>query len=890
MRASLAGLVLLMSAFTAILVFYVSTGRTFAAYRQDFMLQRQAAVQAAIAVAAGEVTTVTVDWATWNDMYRYVEEPDPVWEAENLAWLYEDLGFSSVVVLNLAGDVVYQGGRIADWTADLRANTLARLLSDLSENPEALALVYEETDNALYWVAAAHIVGSYGGGSADDHNGYLIIADRLAAEDTAAIEAMVGVRHLRFGIYPEHVEIRVTDADSLSEAPGRMRETAPAPADVGSTSQSTWLSDEYALTDYIGSPGVHVHYHNQLPIAEAQLARWGRIFAASVLVLVSAILGMLYVGVSVFVRPFARLSDTMSHYSRTGQWLPMKPTYSEYESYSSTLIDTIEELSDAKERLREAHDELEERVAERTAELAESEQRYRGVVEDLPVLICRFDVDRRITFVNESYCRYFNKREDELLGIDFLDLIPLEDRDVARSSLATLAPDNPIAAYDHRVYAGDGTTRWQRWADRALFNSDGSVRGYQSIGEDITEQRHLEEQLLQAQKLETVGRLAGGVAHDFNNILTAIVAHATFAMESSLSGTDATEDLRELLRSADRARDLTKQLLTFSRSQVIVPKVVRINELLADLRKMLNRLIGEDIALQMVLDQEVGAMRADPVQLQQLVVNLVVNARDALPDGGEITIETSVVSVEKEHRVHGADIAPGEYVLLSVTDNGCGMTEEVKARLFEPFFTTKELGRGTGLGLPTVYGVVKQHKGHVWAESELGQGTSFRIYLPLAKGTDRAEPARVASAPGGRGHEVILLADDDASVRAAMVRMLKRLGYQVIDAEDGDAALALSEQHTGPLHLLITDVVMPRMGGKQLAEKLLQTNPQLKVLFASGYTDSQIDQYEDLGQGVSFLPKPFTEPDLSRKVREMLDGNGHEKADVVPRAEQPAQA
>jgi len=394
---------------------------------------------------------------------------------------------------------------------------------------------------------------------------------------------------------------------------------------------------------------------------------------------------------------------------------------------------------------------------------------------------------------------------------------------------------------------------------------------------DITARREAEEalrvsevQLRQAQKMEAIGRLAGGVAHDFNNVLTAIFGYVDILREEIPPDSAAQQDLAEVRKASERAASLTKQLLAFSRQQVLEPVVLKPNALVEDFEKMLRRLIGEDVELRLSLAEGAGNVRADPGQLQQVLMNLVVNARDAMPTGGKLIIETANAELSEQYAELHQPVVPGGYVMLAVSDTGSGMTPEIRGRIFEPFFTTKEKGKGTGLGLSTVYGIVKQSGGYVWVYSEVGRGTSFKIYLPRVDAP--AEELQLPRTPDSvAGTDTILLAEDDPMLRPLAKSLLEKLGYTVIDAENTATALEAAANHAGPIHLLVADVVMPGASGRELARQLEKTRPQTKVLYVSGYTDDAIVHHGMLEPGLNFLQKPFTPAALARKVREVLD-------------------
>jgi nitrogen-specific signal transduction histidine kinase len=393
------------------------------------------------------------------------------------------------------------------------------------------------------------------------------------------------------------------------------------------------------------------------------------------------------------------------------------------------------------------------------------------------------------------------------------------------------------------------------------------------VGRDISERRRLEAQLLHAQKMESVGQLAGGVAHDFNNLLTAISGYADLA-RATLQPVDAAQgDLEEIQKAVQRASGLTRQLLAFARKQVIAPRILNLNDLIIDVGKLLRRLIGEDIHLVTHTALNLGAVTADPHQIEQLLVNLAVNARDAMPDGGALTIETANTTLNALDVSAQVGMVAGPYVQLVVSDTGVGMDAEVKQHLFEPFFTTKGVGKGTGLGLATCYGIVRQHGGHIAITSEAGRGASVRIVLPRVDDlpAERAATDTAIAQPVAQGAETILLVEDEATLRTLAARVLRACGYIVLETIDGVDALQTAQAYAAPIDLLLTDVVMPHMGGPALVAQLAVARPSLKVLFISGYTDNMFVDRGQLDPGINLLQKPFTSAALARKVREILD-------------------
>jgi two-component system cell cycle sensor histidine kinase/response regulator CckA len=396
----------------------------------------------------------------------------------------------------------------------------------------------------------------------------------------------------------------------------------------------------------------------------------------------------------------------------------------------------------------------------------------------------------------------------------------------------------------------------------------------QALQAEMAEHAHTGDQLRQAQKLEAVGQLAGGIAHDFNNLLTVINGYTELQLGDSRQSETARTNLREVLAAGERAAGLTRQLLAFSRKQVLAPRILDLNAAVSETGGMLRRLIGDDVILATVMDPAIARVKVDPVQLQQVLLNLAVNARDAMPRGGKLTLETMNVFLDETYTHNHADVVPGEFVLLAVTDTGHGMDSATLARMFEPFFTTKGPGEGTGLGLATVYGIIRQSGGHIAVYSEPGRGTTFKVYFPRVEEAAEANKPHPGLTSMPRGDETILLAEDEPALRALASRVLQSCGYTVLEGKDGEHAAGVAEAHAGPIHLLVTDVVMPNLGGRQLAERLHEKRPGMKVLFLSGYTDDAVVRHGVLAEEVAFLQKPYTPFTLAEKVRQVLDTAG----------------
>ncbi|MBE7473522.1 MAG: hybrid sensor histidine kinase/response regulator [Anaerolineae bacterium] len=534
-----------------------------------------------------------------------------------------------------------------------------------------------------------------------------------------------------------------------------------------------------------------------------------------------------------------------------------------------------EQLQQAQAALRQANEVLELRVAERTTALTAERNLLRTLIDNLPDLIYVKNTESRFVLLNTPHMQHLGVANlDDVVGKTDFDFYPpdlaqkfyADEQALIRFNQPLLNKEEPNRTRD------TSTRRWMLTTKVPLRDAQEQVIGLVGISRDITERKHLEEQLRQAQKMECVGRLSGGVAHDFNNLLTAIGGYTELVRDALTPTHPAYPDLETIHSATQRAKILVRQLLTFARQQPLAPQVLNLNELILNLDKLLRRLISEHIELVTLPFAGLGYVQADPNQIEQVVVNLAVNARDAMPTGGVLTIETANVTLDDDYAHQHANVSPGPYVLLAVSDTGIGMSPEVQARLFEPFFTTKEVGQGTGLGLATCYSIVKQHGGHIWIYSEVGQGTTVKIYLPrLTDNTIRQPAAEERAAILPRGEETVLLVEDEGAVRHFVGRVLRRLGYTVLEATNGEEALQVAAEYEGMIHLLLTDMVMPQMGGKVLADRLQPRQPGLKVLFVSGYTDSGIVHQGVLEAGIAFLQKPFSPEQLARKVREVLE-------------------
>lgn len=517
-------------------------------------------------------------------------------------------------------------------------------------------------------------------------------------------------------------------------------------------------------------------------------------------------------------------------------------------------------------------------------QLVEREELFRLISENAADMIAVVDANGQRLYNSPAYAHILGYTPEDLQGTSGFDQIHPDDRPLVERAAREALAGGIAHIIQYRMRHKDGSWRILESRSSTIRDADGKVAKLVVVNRDVSERKNLEEQFRQSQKMEAIGRLSGGVAHDFNNLLGVIIGYAEFLDERL----DAEDPLRgsagEILKAGKRAASLTRQLLAFSRQQVLDPKIVNLNGAVSDIDKLLRRLIGEDVELSTTLDPHLGMVKADQSQLEQVIMNLAVNARDAMPQGGHLIIQTeNMVMDEKFVRRYPYPVQPGPYVCLTVTDTGTGMDAETKARAFEPFFTTKEKGKGTGLGLSTVYGVVKQSGGYIDIYSSPGMGTSFKIYLPRVNDVSISDSSGPVSTDSFNGDETILLAEDESSLRTLTRNTLELSGYQVLEAKDGVDALALSEEHAGTIDLLLTDVVMPGMGGRNLAQELIRRRPNLKVLFMSGYTGQTVGAQGPIDPGSAFISKPFTRNALTRKIREVLGPRAPAAAESISR-------
>lgn len=553
-------------------------------------------------------------------------------------------------------------------------------------------------------------------------------------------------------------------------------------------------------------------------------------------------------------------------------YFQMEKRYLHKDGHALWALTNVSLIRDARGIPHQYVGQVQDITERKRAELAlqKSERRFRALIENSNDALILSNPGGVVEYASPSAERVLGHPADELIGTTPFALIHPEDQQTHRTKFnESLTTPGMVVLGEHRIRQKDGSWRWIE-VTRMNLLADPSVGAIVGNLRDITARKHLEEQFRQAQKLQAIGRLAGGVAHDFNNLLTIILGYSELILEG-LDSSDPLHDLMEQIEKAgERASLLTRQLLAFSRKQVLQPVVVNLNALVTEMEKMLGRLIGEDVDLAVSAASDLWSIKADVGQMEQVLMNLAINARDAMANGGKLTIETDNVELDDVYVSAHPEARIGEFIRLAVSDTGCGMDSTTLAQIFEPFFSTKG-ERGTGLGLATVYGIVKQSEGHIEVYSEVGLGTTFKVYLPR----DREEASSSSSRRGKKivpqGSETILLTEDEDAVRDLARFVLQRSGYHVLEARDGGEALLLCERCQEVIHLLVTDVVMPNMNGRQVAERLQVSRPEMKVLFLSGYTDDAIVRHGVLDADMHFLQKPFTADGLARKVRTVLD-------------------
>jgi PAS domain S-box-containing protein len=818
----------------------------FSRLEADFATENLGRVSSALLNEIDTLQHTTDQFADQDQTYAYLggAHPENV-RSEFPARIFEQLRVNFIVVLDRSGHRVFSRGfnvagmKTAPVPADLDHHLQAgsALLGSAGETSDVAGIVTLASGPVL--IDSSAILNSNSDGPSE---GRLIMGRSLDADETVRLGEMT------------HLPLDIERIDS-GDMPADFRDAANAitpekPSLIRPDARGS-LAAFQELYDINGQPAAILRV-----LLPRRIYEQGQASLLQFLLLLLAA-GMVFGAITMYllerfvISRVGQLSDDITQIGASGD-LGRRLHVSGHDELAN-LGDTINGMLEDLERVQ----------FERHQERA----RLAVMVEKMPAVLWTTDAGLKITSAMGAGLDALGLRELEPIGLPVLDFFFTQDSE---------AP--PIVAH-RKALEGESVAYEVTWKDRRFeshvqpfLDGDGAIQGVIGVALDITERERLTDQLRQSQKMQAVGELAGGVAHDFNNLLMVVKGHSQLLLERMPEASPLRLSVEQVEKAADRAAALTRQLLAFSRKQVLQPRVMDLNDTVAGMIRMFSRVIGENIQMAFVPGGKLGRVKADPGQIEQVLLNLVVNARDAMPGGGRLTIETSNVELDRGYSATHTSFEPGLYVMLTVTDTGCGMDAQTQARMFEPFFTTKGPGKGTGLGLATVYGVVKQSGGYIYVYSEVGRGSTFKIYLPqvtakldvLSPDTDKRRSSR--------GTETILFVEDEQSVRELVRDFLVGAGYCVLEASDGVQGLKVAAAHPGPIHMLITDVVMPHLSGPQLAAKLSAERAGLKTLFISGYTDDTVFRHGVLEGGVAFLQKPFNLKALALKIREVLSG------------------
>ena len=761
--------------------------------------------------------------------------------------------FSWIAILDEKGDVLSDSRLEATTGTNLNAEVMHAILADTT----IASPVRISADSTPFMIVSTPTRGMRG------ERGWLVAELQLRSIWDLVDKISIGGKEVGYLVSSSGVLIAHPDKTRVLAAKDSPS-MPPPPKDIPETGTVRVVKEkgiDRSLTAYAKVDGVDWVMAVEQPVQEAFLP-------ASLLFRQSLMLVLLGIGLSLVLGLL--ISRALS--------LPFMHLLEGTRTIQAGNLDYRIKIKggDEIEKLAESFNAMVASLQTRTAELVESERKYRLMTERVNDIIFTLEEHGKITFLSprlETIAGYVPTR---YLGRRLIDYLPRHERKRSAALLEELLVSS--GRMDRELQVEFAAKDGRKLLMEAHLTADVGPSGKRQIygvARDVSERARLLEQLNQAQKMEAVGRLAGGVAHDFNNLLTAIIGYCDYSMLSLDEPETLGKNLEEIKKAGNRAAALTQQLLAFSRRQVMKPKVLDLNRLMANLEKLLRRLLGEDITLETHCAPDLGNIIADPGQIEQVIMNLCINARDAMPRGGRITVETSNVAMESTRRETRFAILQGDYVLLRIIDNGSGMDAETRSHLFEPFFTTKEVGKGTGLGLSTVYGIVKQTGGYIGVESAPGAGTSFDIYFP--RSTAGAEAIETAGIPRDvrGGSESIMVVEDETMIRALVKNVLSSHGYTVFEADDGEHAEILFRAQKTSIDLIITDVVLPGLSGRDLVERLAATHPGTPALFMSGYTRDVIDNHGILHAGLAFLQKPFTPESLLLKVREVLDAVPH---------------
>ena len=823
--------------------------RGFAILEEDFAGRDIARASSALANELNTLDQTTSEYGSWDLTYDYARGMRPSYiKTEFPASTFQQLKISFVVILDAHGRKLFAKG------FDLTHGGEIPIPADLDDHLEPGSLLLN--------LKAAH---SKVAGVLDLPGGPALVVSRpiLASDSSGPIAGTIVMGRLLDAAEIQHlgdltlapIEAQMLSSTALSPdfrtaaaAISKSSRNFIAPLDSQSLAAYQELDDIYgrpALLIRVLLPRtIYEQGHTSLVQFLLLLIAAGFVFGAATLYLLERVV----------ISRIANLTENITQIGTSGDLSARLdvPGHDELAFLGVAINGMLEDLEKSQ------------------IERHEGRARLAMMIERMPAVLWTTDKEPRYTSSMGAGLDSLGVKSGGLTGKTLADYFETND------------PQHPSIAAHWRALAGESLTYELHWQKRIfeshvrpLRDTDGEIIGVIGVALDITDRKHLADQLRQSQKLQAVGELAGGVAHDFNNLLMVVKGHAEMLLDrlagaSAERQAPARQNVEQIQQAAERAAGLTRQLLAFSRMQVLQPRVLDLNEIVAGMIQMVSRVIGANIELAFLPGANLGRVKADPSQIEQVALNLVVNARDAMPDGGRLTIETSNVHLDRDYATEHAVVDPGDYVMLTVSDSGIGMDAATQARIFEPFFTTKSQGRGTGLGLATVYGVVKQSGGYVWVYSEVGHGTTFKVYLPMVQAPVEKKAPEKPESGHEPGTETILFVEDEQSVRELVSEYLTTRGYQVLDAGDGVEALEIASTHKGKIHLLITDVVMPRLSGRELAARLAATRSDLKVLYISGYTDDSVFRHGVLEGGMAFLQKPFNLKALATKIREIL--------------------
>jgi len=820
--------------------------RGYSTLEADFARQDMDRVSSALANEVANLDRTNSNYSSWNETYWFLQGKNPTFPSSQFpvsALAQSKVNFA--VIVNNGGQVALARGY------DVEENKEAAIPRDLASHLRPGDLLaspgkaWRGVSGILMLRSGPYVVDSRPVLSSKSQGPVMGTMVMGRALDDAAIGRLAKVTHL--AVTTQRIDT-LAEQTAYESSSGRM--IRPNRVDVQAEGPDSLAAYE-ELTDLQGNAAMILRVH--LP---RDIYRQGQTTLVQFLLLLLAA-GFTFGAVTLYLLErtvlarVANLSNRITEIGTSGDLSRRVETGGRDEL--SFLADAINGMLEDLQRAEIERD--------------EGRARLSMIIEKMPAVLWTTDKELRFTSSIGAALEQIGLRPNQIVGVTVQEYFRTDD------------PEFPAVAAHRKALSGEAVSYEMNWENRTfesyvqpLRDIEGEVTGTIGIALDITERKHLADQLRQAQKMQAIGQLAGGVAHDFNNLLMVVKGHAEILLNRIPANSALRNNAESVDRAADRAAALTRQLLAFSRMQVLQPRVLNLNEVVGGMTKMFSRVIGENIEMTFVPGGNLGRVKADPGQIEQVLLNLVVNARDAMADGGRLTIETSNVQLDRDYSAKHHNIEPGLWVMLTVSDTGCGMDAQTQARIFEPFFTTKEKGKGTGLGLATVYGVVKQSGGFIYVYSEVGQGTTFKVYLPQVLAEVDKEVAEKAPALPPRGSETVLFVEDEESVRELVTEYLTGAGYKVLEACDGAQALEIAAKHQGTIEILVTDVVMPKLSGREVASRITAERPNVKVLFISGYTDDSIFRHGVLEGGVAYLQKPFNLKAIAQKIREVLDG------------------